>query len=164
MNILHFIEKLPFILFELEEHYIIIYSILLYLIDTLSILRLYKKFNEKIDYKAFIPFYNWRIVFKYCWNDKAFWQHFFIEIAGLGIPFICEFLELNGLVLDIIVFVDLIIALWGLKHAIEISMLTLEAFDYNKYIGIPLALVFNIELILIAFGKKKYIGNKSNHH
>ena len=163
MNIIHLLEKIPFILFELEEHYILIYSILLYLIDTTCILKLYKKFNEKIDFKAFIPFYNWRIVFKYCWNDKAFWQHFFIEIAGISIPLICEILKIDGILLNVIAIIDLFIALWGLKHAIEISMLSLEAFNYNKYLGIPLALVFNLELILIAFGKNKYIGNKSKH-
>lgn len=161
MNILHFIEKIP--LFELEfiEHIGVPYFIILYLIDVYCTYRMCKSFNEP-TWTSFIPFYNWIVVFKYCWNLKAFQEHLLIEIAGIMIPFLSEAFITHETIELIIAIIDLFIACLGVRHAIEIGVFTLKAYGYNVKKNFIFIFLFDIVLILTL--NAKYLGNKSHEH
>ena len=161
MNILHFIEKIP--LFELEfiEHIGVPYFVLLYLIDVYCTFRMGKSFNEP-TWTSFIPFYNWIIVFKHCWNLKAFEEHMLIEVAGLLIPFLSKAFISHETIALIIALIDLFIACLGIKHGIEIGVFTLKAYgcDVKKYFWT----IFFFDIPLILTLKAKYLGNMSHEH
>ena len=89
MNIIHLIEKIPFIEWEILEHFGLPYMVILYLIDAYCTYRMCKSFNDPV-WTSFIPFYNWIVVFRHCWNLKALYEHLAIEICGLALPFIIE--------------------------------------------------------------------------
>ena len=96
MNIIHLIEKIPFIEWEILEHFGLPYMVILYLIDAYCTYRMCKSFNDPV-WTSFIPFYNWIVVFRHCWNLKAFYEHLAIEICGLALPFIIEEFVHHGL-------------------------------------------------------------------
>ena len=161
MNIIHFLEKIPFLELELLERIALPYLICLYLIDVFCTYRLYKRFNEPV-WPSFIPFFNWKILFEKCWNLRAFKEHLIIEICGLALPFICEALKGKELIVLILSIVDLIVACLGLKHAYEIGVFTLKSFGYEtkKYLWS----IFIFDLVLVLAVKGKYQGNLSHGH
>ena len=48
--------------------------ILLYLIDVFCTYRLCRSFHDPA-WTSFIPFYNWIVVFRHCWNLETFHEH-----------------------------------------------------------------------------------------
>ena len=160
MNIIHFIEKIFFIEFGFLEKISLPYFLIMYVIDVSCICRLCKMFNEPV-WQAFIPFYNWRVVFKYCWNDKAFWEHLVLELLNIVIPVIYEELISHEFIELILLIVDLILAVIGFKHSIEIMSYLLESFGYEKKRYKILMFIFDIPLIMCAYGKNKYLYNAS---
>lgn len=160
MNILHFLEKLELDFLHFINDTVLPYTLIIYLIDIICIYRVCKKFKEPV-WQAFVPVYNWRVIFKYCWNDKAFLEHLFIEITIILIIPIFESL-VNHEIIDFVIFViDLIISIIGLKHAIEVNIFNLKSYGYNEWYYIPLMFFFNGALILCTFGKHDYLGNFS---
>ena len=158
MNIIHLIEKIPFLELEFIERIGIPYMILLYLIDVFCTNRLCGYFHENA-WTCLIPFYNWIVVFRHCWNLKAFREHLLLEVLGLLIPIVCEcFASTEWLELSLSI-IDIAVACLALKHAIEIGRLTLEAYGYDvrKYF----ASIFFFDAVLILAVKGNYQGNPS---
>ena len=161
MNIIHTIEKIPFIEAEIFEHWGLPYMILLYLIDAYCTYRMCKKFGDPV-WTSFIPFYNWIVVFRHCWNLTAFYQHFALEVSGLVIPLIIEHLIHGEVLTFIFTVIDLAVAIMAVKHAIEIGEFTLKAYgyDFHKYFWS----IFIFDAVLILTLNRKYLGNKSLEH
>ncbi|MBR0418415.1 MAG: hypothetical protein IJI66_04550 [Erysipelotrichaceae bacterium] len=160
MNIIHFIEKIFFIEIEFLEKISLPYFLIIYVIDASCICRICKMFNEPV-WQALIPFYNWRVIFKYCWNDKAFKEHLILELLNIVIPVIYEELITHEFIELIILIVDLILAIIGFRHSIEIMSYLLESFGYEKKRYKILMFIFDIPLIMCAYGKNKYLYNAS---
>ena len=161
MNIIHLIEKIPFIEWEILEHFGLPYMVILYLIDAYCTYRMCKSFNDPV-WTSFIPFYNWIVVFRHCWNLKAFYEHLVIEICGLILPFIIEEFVHQEIWIFILSILDLIIAFLGAKHALEIGEFTLRS--YGLDVKKNLWLVFFFDGVLIKTLNRKYLGNMSHHH
>ena len=160
MNIIHFIEKIFFIEFAFLERISLPYFLIMYVIDVSCICRLCRMFDEPI-WQAFIPFYNWRVIFRYCWNDKAFKQHLLLEFLNLVIPVIYEELISHEFIELFLLILDLILAIIGLKHSIEIMSYLLESFGYEKKWYRIMMFIFDIPLIMCAYGKNRYLYNAS---
>ena len=160
MNIIHFIEKIFFIEIEFLEKISLPYFLVIYLIDVICIYHLCKQFKEEI-WQAFIPLYNWRIIFKYCWNEQAYQQHVLLELLNILIPMayenflVHEYIELFLLVLD------LIIAIMAIKHCIETMTFLLKSFGYEGRWYRVAMFFFNLPLIICAFGGNRYLYNAS---
>ena len=161
MNVVHFIEKIPLFELELLETVGLPYMALLYLIDVYCTYRMCKSFNEPV-WTSFIPFYNWIVVFKYCWNLKAFQEHMLIEIAGLLIPFFSEAFITHEGIEFILAIIDLFVACLGLKHGIEIGIFVLKAHGYDAKKLFPIIFFFDLPLILSL--RARYLGNPSLEH
>ncbi len=159
MNIIHLIEKIPFLELEFIERVGFPYMILLYLIDACCTHKLCESFRDP-SWTSFIPFYNWIVVFRHCWNLKAFREHLFLEVLGLLIPIICEgFASFEWLELTLSL-ADIVVACLAVKHALEIGKLTLEAYGYDvkKYF----ASILFFDAVLILAVKGHYRGNRSS--
>ena len=159
MNILHFLEKLPGHFLTVGEEYVWGYTVLLYLIDTVCLFRISKKRGAPL-WRCFLPFYQWKVLFEDCWNLKAFREHFFIEVSGFAIPVIIETTGMSGPLEKVFLVLDLLLAIWGIKHAFEISELSLESYEYPKKYAF-LIFLFDIPLWILAFGKNAYHKNAS---
>lgn len=158
MNIIHVIEKIPFIEAEIFEHWGLPYMIMLYLIDAFCTYRMCRQFGEP-TWTCFIPFYNWIVVFRHCWNMTAFYQHFTLEVLGLVIPLIIEHFIKGELLTFIFTAIDLAVAFMAVKHAIEIGELTLKSYGYDHHKYFWSIFIFDIVLILTLKGR--YLGNMS---
>ena len=161
MNIIHFIEKLPILELELIEHVALPYMVILYLIDVYCTVRMARSFNEPI-WPCFIPFFNWKVVFKHCWNLKAFYEHLVIELLGLAIPFICEEVLEHETLEFILSIIDIIVACFGLKHGIEIGIFTMKS--YGLDVKKNFIFIFLFDIVLIKAVHRKYLGNMSHEH
>ncbi len=159
MNILHFLEKLPGHFLTLGEELVWGYTLLLYLIDTVCLLRISRKRGKPL-LRCLIPFYQWKVLFEDCWDLKAFWEHFFIECSGFLIPVLIETTGLSGIPEKIFLVLDLFLALWGVKHAFEISEFSLQSYEYPKHYAF-LIFLLDIPLWILAFGKNSYARNAS---
>lgn len=158
MNIIHLIEKIPFLELEFIQRVGFPYMILLYLIDVRCTYRLCKSFRDP-SWTSFVPFYNWIVVFRHCWNLKAFHEHLVLEVLGLLIPVICEDLASFGWLELTLSIADIAVACLAVKHALEIGKLTLEAYGYDVKKYFASILFFDAVLILAAKGQ--YRGNCS---
>ena len=157
MNIIHLIEKIPFLELELDL-LASPYLILLYLIDVVCTFILSEKYDRPV-WPSFIPFYNWRVIFDLCWNREAFHEHVLLEVLGLMIPLIYEEISAPDLILMIFVVLDLYVAYRIIHHAIETGEHILKSFGYeNKALLIT---VFFFDAILILAVRGKYRGNFS---
>jgi hypothetical protein len=158
MNIIHLIEKIPFLELEFIEHAGLPYMILLYLIDVFCTRRLCKSFEEA-TWTSYIPFYNWVVVFRHCWNLKAFYEHLLLEVLGLAIPIICEHIVFLEWLESIFSLIDIAVACLATKHVLEIGRFTLLAYGYDakKYF----AAIFFFDAVLILAVKGHYEGNRS---
>ena len=157
MNIVHILEKIPGLHLHFLEKIALPYFIILYLIDAASAYRLCKKFNEPV-WTAFIPFYNWRTAFKYCWNLEAFFEHVVLEVLNLVLPVIASIINVP-IITTIITVVDLIVLVMAVRHGIHIGHYLYESFGYK--VNYLLMFIFDIPLLLAAFGKNIYLGNTS---
>ncbi len=160
MNIIHFIEKIPFLHSEIVEKAALPYMIILYLVDVFCSYKAYVRFKEPV-WQCLIPFYNWKVFFEYCWELKAFYEHLAIEVCGLLLPVMTSLLS-KGLVFYIFVIIDLLVACMGLKHSFEIGVFILRSYGYEvkKYIWS----IFVFDIVLILTANREYLGNKSSHH
>ena len=159
MNIIHLIEKIPFLEIELIEKIGLPYMVLLYLVDVFCIYRMCRRFKEPV-WTSFMPFYNRIVVFRHCWNLQAFYQHLRIEITGLVLPFVIEHFFARGIMLVILTAVDLYVAYLGVRHAIEIGEFTLKSFGYDVHRYFWSIFFFHGVLILADVGKHR--GNMSH--
>lgn len=159
MNIIHVIEKIPFIEAEIFEHWGLPYMILLYLIDAFCTYRMCRQFGEP-TWTSFIPFYNWIVVFRHCWNMTAFYQHFTLEVLGLVIPLFIEHFIRGEILTFIFTVLDLAVAFMAVKHAIEIGEFTLKSYgyDHHKYFWS----IFIFDAVLLLTLKSRYLGNMSH--
>ena len=155
MNIIHLLEKIPFL--ELEFDLLAMpYMILLYLIDVVCTFILAKKYDKPL-WPSFIPFYNWRVIFDLCWDRKAFYEHVLLEVLGLAIPVVYEAIHAPDLILMIFVIIDLYVAYRIVRHAIETGEHILKSFGYeNKAL---LVTIFFFDAILILAVKGNYQGS-----
>ena len=158
MNIIHLIEKIPFLELEFIEHIGLPYMILLYLIDVFCTYRLCKSFLDPA-WTSFVPFYNWIVVFRHCWNLEAFREHLLLETLGLLIPITCEGLASYEWLELILSIADIAVACLALRHALEIGKLMLQAYGYDVKKYFVSILLFDAVLILAVKGK--YKGNQS---
>ncbi len=131
MNIIHFIEKIFFIEIEFLEKISLPYFLVIYLIDVICICRLCKQFKEE-TWQAFIPLYNWRIIFKYCWNEQAYQQHVLLELLNILIPMAYENFLMHEYIELFLLVLDLIIAITAIKHCIETMTFLLKSFGYES--------------------------------
>ncbi len=159
MNVLHFLEKLPFEFLHFVHHIADPYFVILYVVDVICIYQLCKRFNEPL-WIAFIPLYHWKIVFMYCWNNEAFHEHFILEVTGLFLPLIGDIFR-NEILEWIIMIADIVVAVLATKHAYEVCRLNLKSYGYYEPIYIPLIFILDLSLILTVFGPHKYIENYS---
>jgi hypothetical protein len=160
MNIVHFIEKIPFWEIEFLEEIAWPYFVILYLIDAFCTYRMYRRFNEP-GWQCLIPFYNWKVCFEHCWDLKAFREHLFLEVCGFVLPFIDVSFHSEFLVF-LFSLLDIAVACLGLRHGIEIGIFTLRSFGYDvkRYLWS----IFFFDFALILSLKGKYQGNFSHHH
>ena len=158
MNLIHLLEKIPFL--ELEFDLIALpYMILLFIIDVVCGFLLSRKYERPV-WPCFIPFYNWKILFDLCWDEKAFHEHVLLEVLGLLIPVFYELIPFNDLIETVLVLLDLYVACRIVKHAIETGEHVLKAFGYEgkKY----LLSVFFFDAIFILALKGEYKGNTAS--
>ena len=160
MNIIHVIEKIPGLHLHFLEKIALPYFILLYLIDTACAIKLCRQFNEPL-WTAFIPFYNWRTAFKYCWNLEAFYEHVVLEVLNLVLPIIAGWINVP-IITTIITVIDLVVLVMAIRHGIHIGCYLYESWGYK--ISYPLIFILDIPLLLAAFGRKIYLGNTSALH
>ena len=160
MNIIHFIEKIFFIEFEFLEKISLPYFLILYVIDACSIYRLCRIFDEEV-WQAFIPLVNWRIPFKYCWNEEAYHQHIMLELWNILIPLIYENMITHEYIELLLLVIDLILAILAIRHSIEIMTFMLKSFGYESRWYRLAMFILDIPLIICAFGKNKYLYNAS---
>ncbi len=158
MNVIHLIEKIPFLELEIIERVEIPYMILLYLIDVFCTYRLCESFHEDV-WTSFIPFYNWIVVFRHCWDMKAFHEYLLLEFMGMALPFINERFVSRAWLQSVIAAADIVFLFLAVKHALKTGELTLKAYGYDakKYI----LSVFLFDSVLILAARGHYKGNPS---
>ena len=160
MNIIHIIEKIPGLHWHFLEKIALPYFTILYVIDAVCAYRLCRRFNEPV-WTAFIPLYNWRTAFKYCWNLEAFYEHVVLEVLNLVLPVIAGWIKVP-IITTIITVIDLAVLVMAIRHGIHIGCYLYESWGYP--INYPLIFILDIPLILAAFGKNIYLGNTSALH
>ncbi|MBQ1508379.1 MAG: hypothetical protein IIZ47_03065, partial [Erysipelotrichaceae bacterium] len=67
---------------------------------------------------------------------------------------------LSGIPEKILLILDLLLTIWGVKHAFEITELSLESYEYPKHYAF-LIFLLDIPLWILAFGGKAYVRNAS---
>lgn len=155
MNIVEFINKIKLNM-SIPEEVALAYTIILFFVNFICSFKFCRDFNEPI-WQAFIPIYNLKVVFKYCWNMKKFIVHCVLETLSLLLPLLYEASGRETIILWVL---DIIVSLGAIVHGIELGINNLKAYGYGKT-AIPLIFFFNGSLLLTAFGQNEYIGNFS---
>ena len=134
MNIIHFIEKIPFLELVFFEKIARPYFVVLYLIDVFCCFKTYRYFKEPL-WQCFIPFYNLKVYFERCWNLEAFREHLCIEILGLMIPLFGRFIQ-NDILLSLLSVLEFVVSCLAMKHGFEIGTCVLRSYGYDvrKYL------------------------------
>lgn len=124
-------------------------AILWYFISAIGYYKMFRKAGEA-GWKAFIPYYNDYIRFKFSWQTKSFW----IYLAVLLIFQL--FQNSENLILNVIVIVaGITMLVLGFKLDIRIA----KSFGKGTGWGVLLFFFPFIITLILGFGKAEYIGN-----
>ena len=125
-----------------------------------SIAVVFEKANEK-PWKSLIPFYNWYVFFKLCWQTK--W--FIVYIASYGAVIVGDFIFYEGLsnvflginaAMIIGGFITAIGAIASIVITIMLKYRISVAFGYGGGFTVGLVLLPLIFFMILAFGESKY--------
>lgn len=123
--------------------------ILCFFISALGYRKIFQKAGEA-GWKAFIPYYNDFVCFKFAWNTKPF---FITLLASLLIYFLpgSDYL-ITGLLIWLCMIIDLI-------FCIKLDIRVVKSFGKSKWWGVMLFVFPFIISPVLGFGKAEYIGN-----
>ena len=120
-----------------------------FFVSALGYYKIFQKAGEA-GWKAFIPYYNDFVRFKFAWNTKLFW---IVLIASLLIYFLpgSDYL-ITGLSIWVCMIVDLVL---NIKLDIRVA----KSFGKSKGWGVMLFFFPFIISLILGYGKAEYIGN-----
>ena len=123
--------------------------ILWFFISALGYCKIFQKAGEA-GWKAFIPYYNDFVCFKFAWNTKPFW---IVLISSLLIYFLpgSDYL-ITGLLIWGCMIIDLVL---NIKLDIRVA----KSFGKSKGWGVMLFFFPFIISLILGYGKAEYIGN-----
>ena len=123
--------------------------ILCFFVSALGYCKIFQKAGEA-GWKAFIPYYNDFVCFKFAWNIKPFW---IVLIASLLIYFLpgSDYL-ISGLLIWVCMIINLVL---NIKRDIRVA----KSFGKSKGCGVMLFLFPFIISLILGYGKAEYIGN-----
>ena len=125
-----------------------------YFISAIGYRKMFLKAGEA-GWKAFIPYYNNYICFKFAWNAKSFWP-FLVSL----LVFQCTSSS-NGILLQLVSLVcGIIFIVFGIKLDIRVA----KSFGKTKGWGVLLFFFSFIVSLILGFGKAEYIGNTTKEN
>ena len=154
MNIFHPLSKFNFLsIWFIEEELVSIFTILVIILDVIYFYQLFPFIGEERK-KALLPYYNWYLVYKRFWNERAFFEHLSIEIFGILYPLFVELIEADGILLILTSIIDLAVCVLGVRHHYEINDKLYEHFEMDRRY-LPLCLVLDLSLLALIIKLKK---------
>ena len=128
---------------------IFVFRILWFFVSALGYYKMFQKVGET-GWKAFIPFLNDFVRFKFAWNTKLFWP---FAAASLLIYYLpgSDYL-ITGILTWIYIIVDVVL---GVKLNVRIA----KSFGKTKIWGVLLFFFPFIISLILGYGKAEYIGN-----
>lgn len=124
-------------------------SIVWFFISAIGYRKMFLKAGEA-GWKAFIPYYNNYICFKFAWNTKMFWPFLIALLLVQCLPASGNLpLQLVSLVGTVVFFV------FGIKMDIRVA----KSFGKTSGWGVLLFFFPFIVSLILGFGKAEYIGN-----
>lgn len=128
---------------------IVVGGIVWYFVSAIGYYKMFKKAGEA-GWKAFIPYYNNYVCFKFAWNTKSFW----LFLIGL---LLCQiFSDSETLLLSLIALAGgILFIVMGIKLDIRVA----KSFGKSAGWGVLLFLFSFIVSLILGFGKAEYIGN-----
>lgn len=122
--------------------------------------KMFGEFGEK-KWKSLIPIYNEFILFKNVWSTKAYWIYFIMSFISSGFVAISEYMSLPMVVEFLLLIAALVMTIIEAIYWIRFVLYLNKAYEYPLWIGIVAIIVRPFVIILYAFGKNRYSGNKS---
>ena len=122
--------------------------------------RMFGEFGEK-QWKSLIPVYNGYLMFKHIWNTKTFWIYTILSICFFTLCAIDECVKMTMGVGALVIVVAIVFGIARLVYWIRFVLYLNKAYEYPLWIGIVAIIVKPMVIILYAFGKNRYSGNKS---
>lgn len=123
--------------------------ILWFFISAIGYRKMFQKAGDA-GWKAFIPFYNDFVCFKFAWNTKMYWPLLISDLLIYFLP------GSDYLVTGLLIWVCMIISLvLNVKLDIRIA----KSFGKNKGWGVLLLFFPVVIRLILGYGKAEYIGN-----
>lgn len=121
-------------------------------IIVISMFGYYKMFKKagEAGWKAFIPYYNNYICFKFAWNTKPFWFY----LAAILI-----FQSLSGLESLLLSLIGTVFGIVFIVMGIKLDIRVAKSFGKSTAWGVLLFFFPFIVSLILGFGKAEYIGN-----
>ena len=133
--------------------FLLIVAVAAYFISSLGFMKMFQKAGEA-GWKAYIPFYNDYIKYKFSWNTKIFWITIALDVV-YGITSSIDFWLMSIISLAAIIASLVLIVKLNIKIA--------KSFGKGAGWGLLLCIFPFIVSLILGFGDDRYIGNTTQN-
>lgn len=127
-----------------------------YILCAIAMWKIFKKSGEA-GWKSLIPIYRWYIIYKMCWNTIAFRY-----LLAMFIIYTFAQQQMQGMadgaMKYALMFSWIVSGIVILVYDVKLSLKMSKSFGHGTGFGIGLLVLPNIFLLILGFGKSKYIG------